>query len=96
MSEARRPPVLGTHVREEIGRGAKLSYKPFVSSKNRLEWEVHIVFPDGHEQPVLVSGTAMQKILKSADAVVSYNRDLYPKSEGVFVPYPPRGDAEEE
>ncbi len=95
MSEARRPPVLGIHVREEVSRGATLSYVPFVSDKNRLEWEVYITFPDGDRQPVLVSKTAKPKVLKTADAVVSYNRDLFPQSEGVFLPYPSLGDPEE-
>lgn len=89
MSEARRPPVLGIHVRDEVGRGATLSYVPFTSNKGRLEWEVYITLPDGVRQPVLVSKTARPKVLKTADAVVSYHRDLFPQSDGVFVPYPP-------
>ena len=95
MSEARRPPVLGIHVREEVGRGATLSYVPFVSNKDRLEWEVYITLPEGVRQPVLVSKTAKPKILKTADAVISYHRDLFPHSEGVFVPYPPSADPDE-
>ena len=86
MSAARRPPVLGTHVREEVRNGAKISYKPFLSDKKRIEWEVYITFPDGEEQLVLVSKTAQPKTLKTADAVVSYHKDLFPQSEGVFVP----------
>ena len=90
MSDARRPPILGTQVREEVGRGAEILYVPVISEdRNRLEWAVHIALPGCEPQPVYVSKTAKPKMLKTADAVLSYNRDLFPHSDGVFIPGPP-------
>lgn len=95
MSGVKRPPVLGTRVREEVGKGATVAYEPVLSNWDKIVWEVHIIFPDGDRQPVLVSKTAEQKVLKTADAVVSYNRNLFPHSDSVLLRYPALGSTDD-
>ena len=74
-------------VRAFVKAGGTLRYRPDRDEDGRY-WKVLCVDKDGTELPVIISRTGEPKILRSADAVVNYEKSMFPEIQQVVVPLP--------
>jgi hypothetical protein len=82
--------LVSNYVRTFVERdGGRIRFRAKRDEKGRLIWEVLGVFPDGTEEPVTSSNTGEYKILRTADAVVTYWVGLYPKETHLQLPVRP-------
>lgn len=88
MSSKRK--LVSNYVRVFVGQdGGEIRFRPRRDEAGRLCWEVLGVHPDGTPELVTSSNTGRPKILRSADAVVSYWRGLYPDRSCLRLPVNP-------
>jgi hypothetical protein len=88
MNKKRR--LVSNYVRTFVEKdGGRIRFRAKREERGRLIWEVLGIFPDGTEEPVTSSNTGEYKVLRSADAVVSYWIGLYPNEAYLQLPVIP-------
>tara|TARA_B100000378_G_C17978748_1_gene389771 strand:+ start:264 stop:590 length:327 start_codon:yes stop_codon:yes gene_type:complete len=85
--------LLGNVVRAFLDAGGKLKYRPYKDRNGKTNWFVFGVRSDGSESQVYIARNGEPKRFRSANAILSYHRSMFPQDEGVFVPWL-RGDEE--
>lgn len=75
-------------VRDFIRAGGSVKYRPG-RDKTGAYWRVYCVAQDGTELPVVIARSGEPKVLRSADAVVNYQKSMFPEVREVVVPLPP-------
>lgn len=93
MTEKRR--LVSNYVRAFVEKeGGRIRFRARQDEEGRLYWEVLGVFPDGAEQPITSSNTGRLKVLRTADAVISYWLSLFPTEAYLQMPVLPEAGAD--
>ena len=81
--------LLGNVVRPFLDAGGTLRYHPIRDESGKTHWLVFGVRSDGTESQVFISRNGEPKRIRSANAVLSYHQSMFPKEDGVFIPWLP-------
>lgn len=71
-------------VREFVAGGGSLRYVAEQDDDGRY-WEVIGVDRDGNELPVIIGRTGLPKVLRSADAILTYHKRMQPSAREVTI-----------